>query len=83
MQVRRQRVTRLLGRAAPQGIKGSERALWADVSVLEPSDCHARRERRVDGETIERSEINGRDTTATLHYLLLVGPRPGALLRWI
>ena len=31
-----------MGRAAPQGIKGSERALWADVSLFERSGRHAR-----------------------------------------
>ena len=61
------------GRAAPQGIKGPERALWADVSVLEPSGCHARRERRVDREMVEPSEINGRDTSGTPHSLGVLG----------
>ena len=42
-------------------------AAGPDASALEPSDLHARRERPVDRETIERSEINGRDTSATPH----------------
>ena len=38
-----------------------------DVSVLKSSDQHARGERRVDRGTIEHSEINSRDTSATRH----------------